>query len=351
LSVQDWRIPEKPGFRVGPFFMEFSAMRSIRYALLVGSLTLTAMAGAVLLLYESEISDARDSASRSSLVADTDAGQIEYAETGSGFPLLSIHGAGGGFDQGLANAAELVGQDFRIIAPSRFGYLRTPVPQDSSPPPAQADAHAALLSKLAIPKAVVVGVSAGARSAVELAIRHPDKVAALALIVPGLYSPASPVSIEAGRGSKFVFWVVNAGADFAWWAAEKIAPCMLIRFVGVRPEQVAAAPQAEHDRVIRIVASIEPLSLRFLGINVDSTAELRELPLGQITAPTLVITARDDLFNTLPAAQFTASKIPGARLVVYDTGGHLLLGHEPEVRATIRDFLAASRVTATAVWR
>ena len=87
-------------------------MRSIRYVLLAGSLSLTAMAAAVLLLYEDEISDARDSASRGSLVANTDAGQIEYAEAGSGFPLLSIHGAGGGFDQGLANAVELVGEGF-----------------------------------------------------------------------------------------------------------------------------------------------------------------------------------------------------------------------------------------------
>ncbi|TIT59554.1 MAG: alpha/beta hydrolase, partial [Mesorhizobium sp.] len=108
--------------------------------------------------------------------------------SGVGTPLLSIHGAGGGFDQGLANAANFVGEGFRIIAPSRFGYLRTPVPQDTSPA-AQADAHAALLSKLNVPKAVVVGVSAGARSAVELVLRHPDKVTALILIVPGLYSP------------------------------------------------------------------------------------------------------------------------------------------------------------------
>jgi pimeloyl-ACP methyl ester carboxylesterase len=75
------------------------------------------------------------------------------------------------------------------------------------------------------------------------------------------------------------------------------------------------------------------------------------LPLEKITTPTLIVTARDDLFNTLPAADFTASKIPGARLVVYEAGGHLLVGHEPEVRATIRDFLAASHITATAVLR
>jgi 2-hydroxy-6-oxonona-2,4-dienedioate hydrolase len=206
-----------------------------------------------------------------------------------------------------------------------------------------------LLSKLNVPKTIVIGVSAGARSAVELAIRHPDMVTGLILIVPGTYSPASPVSIEPSRGNRFTFWVVNAGGNFAWWIAEKIAPSMLIRFLGVRPELVAAAPRAERDRVMSIVKSIEPLSLRFPGINVDSTTELRELPLGKITAPTLIISVRDDGFNTLPAAEFAASKIPGAKLVVYDTGGHLLLGHEKTVRATVRSFLAAAGVLCSGI--
>ena len=52
------------------------------------------------------------------------------------------------------------------------------------------------------------------------------------------------------------------------------------------------------------------MSLRFPGINLDSTAELRELPLENITAQTLIISARDDGFNTLPAAEFAAKKTP-----------------------------------------
>lgn len=260
-----------------------------------------ATAGVVFLLYKNELGRMRDAVSRGGVVANLDMGPVEYADSGAGIPLLSIHGAGGGFDQGLANAADLVGKGFRVIAPSRFGYLRTPVPQDTSPA-AQADAHAALLSKLDVPKAVVVGVSAGARSAVELTLRHPDKVTALILIVPGLYSPTSPVSIEASRGNKFVFRVVNAGGDFAWWATEKIAPSVLVRFLGVRPALVAAAPRAERNRVMSIVKSVEPLSLRFPGINIDSAPALHVLPLEVITAPTIIISARDDLFNTLPAA-------------------------------------------------
>ncbi len=152
-------------------------------------------AGAVFLRYQNEVGRARDAARRGSALIDTEAGPIEYAEAGAGVPLLSIHGAGGGFDQGLSLAAEFVSDGFRIIAPSRFGYLRTPVPPDDFPA-AQADAHAALLSKLNVPKAIVVGVSAGARSAIELAIRRPDMVAALVLVVPGAYSPTSPVSVD-----------------------------------------------------------------------------------------------------------------------------------------------------------
>jgi pimeloyl-ACP methyl ester carboxylesterase len=220
-----------------------------RQALIGGVGLAVIAAGAVSWLYSRELGQARQAAGRGSLIANLDVGPIEYAERGAGVPLLSIHGAGGDFDQGLANAAELVGEGFRIVAPSRFGYLRTPVPQDVSPA-AQADAHAALLAELDIPKAIILGVSAGARSAVELALRRPDRVSALILMVPGLYSPTSPVSIEASRGSKFAFWAVNVGGDFAWWAAETIAPSTLVRFLGVPPQLVAAASPAERDRVM-----------------------------------------------------------------------------------------------------
>jgi len=311
----------------------------MRRFLLIGLLAVLGTAGFVLLHYNEELDRARDAAKRGGLIINTVRGPVEYAERGAGVPLLSIHGAGGGYDQGLANAADLVGENFRVIAPSRFGYLRTPVPPDASPT-TQADTHAALLSELNVPKAIVVGVSAGARSAVELAIRHPSTVTALILIVPGTYSPTGPVSVEASRGSKFVFGLVSAGADFAWWVAEKIAPSVLTRFVGVRPELVTASPKVEQDRVMGIIKAIEPLSLRFTGINIDSTSVLRQLPLEEITAPTLIISARDDLFNTLPAAQFTASRIPDAKLVVYETGGHLLVGHEREARDAVRTFLA-----------
>jgi pimeloyl-ACP methyl ester carboxylesterase len=301
-----------------------------------------AAAGLVFWLYRSDMARARRAARAGSRIVDTAAGPIEYIERGSGAAMLSIHGAGGGFDQGLANVAHFASEGFRVIAPSRFGYLRTPTPADASAA-AQADAHAALLSSLDIGRAVVVGVSAGARSAVEFAIRHPARTAALILIVPGTYAPDAPVSAPADRGSRLVLALVNIGADFFWWAAEKLAPSRLVRFVGVPPELLAAATADERRRVMDIVASIQPLSLRMRGIAVDSVAPPQP-GFDKISAPTLIISARDDLYNTAPAAAFAASRIRGAQLVILETGGHLLVGRQTEVGQAVRRFLA--RVTA-----
>jgi pimeloyl-ACP methyl ester carboxylesterase len=289
--------------------------------------------------YHIDITRAKERVSRGAQVAATAVGPIEYGDSGAGPALLSIHGAGGGYDQGLANVADLGSDDLRVIAPSRFGYLGTPIPSDASGA-SQADAHAALLAELRVDKAVVVGISAGARSAVELAIRHPEHAWALILIVPGTYAPSSPVAVEASRTSALVLWLVNSGADFAWWATERIAPSVLIRFIGVSPRLFASSSEVEQARVMQIVRDINPLSRRFPGINVDSNPELPSPSFEEIRVPTLIISTRDDLFNTLPAAEFAAAHIPKAKLVVYENGGHLLVGRQQEVRAVVRDFVA-----------
>jgi pimeloyl-ACP methyl ester carboxylesterase len=59
--------------------------------------------------------------------------------------------------------------------------------------------------------------------------------------------------------------------------------------------------------------------------------------------PTLVVSARDDGFGTYAAAQYTASRIPGARFIGFDDGGHMLVGHDAEVQAEVLKLL----VTAT----
>ena len=94
------------------------------------------LAGLILFTYSSyrgEIVVAEARVSSGSRIVDTPCGPIEYALIGKGAPVLLVHGAGGGFDQGLEFGRPLAERGFTVIAMSRFGYLRTPLPADASP--------------------------------------------------------------------------------------------------------------------------------------------------------------------------------------------------------------------------
>jgi 2-hydroxy-6-oxonona-2,4-dienedioate hydrolase len=270
-------------------------------------------------------------------VARTGHGPVEYASEGTGQPVLFIHGAGGGFDQGLAVASGLFPRH-QVIAPSRFGYLGTPLPQDASPA-AQADAHAALLDAIGIRRAIVAGVSAGGPSAVELALRHPERVAALILLVPMGYAPGHAPGVPSTPANEMVLRIIYAGADFLYWTALRVARRTLVRFMGVEPSLEAQAPPAERQRIASIMAGVLPLSRRLAGLRNDASIVLHPLPLGRISAPTLIITARDDLYNTLPAAAHLADRTPSSKLVVLEHGGHLLVDQHQNAASVIADFL------------
>ena len=291
--------------------------------------------------YRKEIRSIRDSVDRGSTIAETATGDIEYAETGSGEPMFVIHGAGGGYDQGLLIASDF-GENFRIIAPSRFGYLKTPVPKDYSPA-AQADAHAALLDFLGIKRAVVVAASAGAPSAMEIALRHPELVSALILLVPRTYHPTQAIGADQSVPSRAVLRLIEASADFLFWLAMRVSRGSVVRFFGVPPEVEANASKDDRDRATRLMNSILPLSQRVRGIEVDGLTEMRPLPLEDIALPTLIISAEDDLYRTLPGARLAAERIPSAELHVLKSGGHLMVGQTQRIAKLVRDFLKRHR--------
>jgi pimeloyl-ACP methyl ester carboxylesterase len=89
-------------------------------------------------------------------------------------PVLVVPGAGGGLDQGLSMVEDFLGDGYHYIAPSRFGYLRTPLPEDASPA-SQADAHVCLLDALGIQRVSIMGMSAGALSILQFALHYPER--------------------------------------------------------------------------------------------------------------------------------------------------------------------------------
>lgn len=318
-----------------------------------GALAMLAGAGLCTLIrlnYRREIEPARARLSTGSSLVDTPCGVIEYAIDGDGPPLLVVHGAGGGYDQGIDISKGWVPRGFRVIAMSRFGYLRTPLPADASAA-AQADAHACLLDALGIRRAAVVGVSAGAPSAMQFALRHPERIAALILVVPAAYvpRPGGTPAVRTPSGTDAVFDTALR-SDFLFWAAIRLARSTLIRSIlGTPPTVVANASAEEQASVAQILDHILPVSSRRLGLLNDAavTSSLPRYDLEQISAPTLAISAADDLYGTFDGARYSAAHIPRGRFIGYGSGGHLLLGHQKEIAAEIATFLEEETRTAS----
>jgi pimeloyl-ACP methyl ester carboxylesterase len=204
-----------------------SSARVQRVTGIVAGLAALGLSAFIYAAYRRDIRGARVRIRSASLVAETPGGLIEYAIAGDGPPLLLVHGAGGGYDQGLDLGEPLVARGLRVIAMSRFGYLRTPLPLDASPA-AQADAHACLLDVLGIPRVAVIGASAGAPSAMQFALRHPERCRALVLLVPAAYAPRPGGAAAVTPPMKAMpAWTrhlldVALGSDFIFWAGQRI---------------------------------------------------------------------------------------------------------------------------------
>ena len=312
----------------------------------VGAAALAGTTGMILLIvalsiwwrFDGDLERARQrSAQRSTLIV-TRCGPIEVQQAGAGVPLLVAHGSGGGHNQGMAFAGALAQHGIRVIAMSRFGYLRTPMPADGSAA-AQADAYVCLLDALGLRSAAVMGGSAGAPSALQMAIRHPDRVSALILLVPLTYKPPT----QADSAPPMPAWVETTmmrliGSDFLFWAALHVARDQVIKSVlATPPELVATASPRERARVNAMLDNILPVSARAEGLRSDTAVGKHLAPalLESIRTPTLIVSVRDDRYGTFAGAAYTASRIAGAKFIGFEKGGHTWVGHDDEVMSEI----------------
>jgi 2-hydroxy-6-oxonona-2,4-dienedioate hydrolase len=322
---------------------------TLRPAIWLVALALAVFALAVWWQFTTDIAASRARVATGSTLIDTPCGPIEYQAAGEGPVLLPVHGSGGGFDQGMAFAAPLVARGIRVVALSRFGYLRTPMPADGSAE-AQADAFVCLMDALGIESAAVMGGSAGALSALQMAIRHPNRVSALILLVPLGYKPPG----AAPSAPPMDPWVEAAmmrviGSDFLFWVGLHIArDRMIATVVATPPAVVAAASPAEKARVDAMLDAILPVSERADGLRADTAASKAMTPtdLTRVTAPTLIVSARDDGYGTYASAKYMAEHIQGARFLGFETGGHAWVGHDDAVMAAIARLVLSPQTAA-----
>lgn len=277
-------------------------------------------------------------AARSSVI-ETGAGALEYAVAGHGDPILMIHGTGGGFDQGLLFANSLREIGFQIIAPSRFGYLRSAFPDDPSPAH-QADILVELLDHLGLDRIPVAGGSAGALTAAELALRHPDRCSRLVLLVPAAnLTDRDPVEFTALQRM-----AVDAvlGSDVWFWALSALAPRQMIRtLLATDPALLDRVRVQERRRAHLILDGLMPISRKTDGLRNDGHWAGTPSPTAyeRIDVPTLILSCEDDLFGTAETARLLDARIPETRIRIFPDGGHIWLGHDQDMAREIARFV------------
>jgi pimeloyl-ACP methyl ester carboxylesterase len=260
-------------------------------------------------------------------------GPIEYLDRGEGTPVFISHGVLGGHD----NIRELVdlwfGTQYRAIGPSRFGYLGSAMPPRATVAD-QADAYAGLMDHLQLPRVVMCGFSAGGPAAIQFALRHPDRLHGLVLgssYLPGMGARTVPDWLRP---------ILRAiiGWERGWWLLERYRPQRLARIMGV-PKAWDAGTDSDF---LAVRESLFPVAPKRLGITFDaviSEPASNKFPLEAINVPTLFVHAADDRLAPYEHVQPAVDRVPGARLVTIEAGGHLFLQHAPQVREATSRFI------------
>jgi 3-oxoadipate enol-lactonase len=196
-------------------------------------------------------------------------------------------------------------EHFRVVRYDTRGHGRSPAPDGDSTIDDLADDVVALLDRLGVTEAHVVGVSIGGMTALRLAARDPQRVATLAV----LCSSAHPGNEQAWQDRASTVRSQGTGA---------IADAVISRWF--TPEFAAANP----DVIARLRATFAAhpdegyASCCAVLVGMDLRSDL-----GRITAPTLVVSGAEDLALPPEHQQVIADGIAGAQLLTVSPGAHL----------------------------
>ncbi len=267
------------------------------------------------------------------IVVETAVGPVEYQVIGRGPAVLYAHGTPGGFDQGLAFARMVGGEDCMFISPSRPGYLRTPLAAGASPAE-QADLYAALLDTLGIEQASIIGFSGGGPSALQFALRHPDRCRGLAMI-GGIVQR----NCYSERQQALPIW--------------KRVPTHIIEQLLVSdPFLYAVLPLARllprGTAVAGMLCSGALYHLRKIGYENDMVqfSAIGTYPLERVTSPTLVIHGTSDEDVPFEDARLLEREISNIRLVAVEGDHSAFYTHAEMVMPLLSRFLASPPATS-----
>ncbi len=281
----------------------------------------------------------------------TSRGVVEFADEGpaDGPVVLTVHGSPGGHDQGQLMGRFLVAAGFRVVSPSRPGYLGTPWTPSIATPHVQAGMLADLMSKLDVETFGVLSWSGGGPCGYRLAVEFPDRVRALV---------AFAALSDRYEWRMSLFDRLMLGTTIGELLL-KVAIARTPRLVvsGTLSTEGALSDAEVDERTALIMADPDLLSFvlgaartgvmrgkRMVGVRNDALqfATMPALDLADIEVPTLVVQGDADADVDPGFSGNAVGQIPGAESLVMDRGTHLSLFVDPgyqQAQQRVIDFL------------
>jgi pimeloyl-ACP methyl ester carboxylesterase len=243
-----------------------------------------------------------------------DGTKIAWAERGEGPPLLLIHGLGYA-SWGWGPVLEPLAERFRVLTFDNRGIGGSDRPPGPYTARMLAEDGIAVLDAAGVVRAHVVGTSLGGMAAQELALGWPERVDRLVLACTTPGGPSSHPMPEATvrlitqpldlpREERFRVFVRNALSEP--YDEDVVEEITALRLEEAQPLEAWQAQAAA-------------------GMGFDASDRV-----GNIAAPTLVLTGTADEVVDARNSDLLAERIAGARLERFEGCGHLFFWQEPE---------------------
>jgi len=258
---------------------------------------------------------------------------IYYELTGSGMPLVLVHGLQGDLTT-FGQLPQMLARHFTVLTFDQRGSGLSEKPAGPLSTGLLADDTAALIRHLNLHPAAVFGTSMGGQVAQAVALRHPSVVLRLIL---GCTTPGGPRAVPVRRDAfDFAYTMEPLSAEER---ARRLADVAFSpAWLAEHPEVVDTLVQARRERPL----DLEALSRRLEAFFAHDTFDA----LPEVQIPTLVITGSPDALIPEANSRLLAEQLPQASLTILRPAGHLFWIERPaETVDALVGFLNADRMT------
>ena len=237
---------------------------------------------------------------------------------GDGIPVVLLH-PGVADSRVWDRVAPAFVERYRVIRYDSRGFGRSPAPTVEY---SLAEDLRAILDHFGVPRAVLVGSSMGGATAISLALDEPDRVAGLALLVPGItgYPDLESPELNARIGE-----LATAGD--------------MDGLVALSLESWGTAGTPPDTEAAELVRAAIPAWFSTYGHQQEDPPAFPRL--GELSVPCTLLLGEQDMPRVVRCNEEMAAAIPGCRLVRRADCDHLPILRAPEaVRDLVLELIA-----------